>query len=114
MFNSTKKGAALAAAIGDALFEAHRGAYVHPGDGMILPDGVAQPGDLVAFGNDGHGTDERSRREVEALAGWAAGRGLVCVHHGLSGDSYTWAAVLRPREGKADAALAAEAVDVLW
>jgi hypothetical protein len=68
--------------IGNELHQAHRGVI------------YLARGDFLAFGNDGYDTDERAKREVEAVRSSIAGQATE-VGFASSGDGYTWAMLLR-------------------
>jgi|SRR6516165_5973203 hypothetical protein len=101
--NETDKGKALAEHLGDTMFETHRGAFVRREE-------------LVIYGNDGYGTDERARREVDAAQKWAIEKALDVTDFGLTEDGYSWALACRGSGHTADelAGLAVEAEDLLW
>jgi hypothetical protein len=49
---------------------------------------------VVAFGNDGYGQDERTRRYADALAHEIAEQGLQGAEMGVDDEGYTWAIVV--------------------
>jgi hypothetical protein len=72
----------IADLIGETMLEAHRGVIYLTG------------GDFLAFGNDSHATDERSKRSVEAARRHIADRATE-VGFATSGDGYSWVMLLQ-------------------
>jgi hypothetical protein len=74
----------------DAMFSTRRGT-IEWCDGDVT----------VVFGNDGYGTDERSRREVAVLRMALEIAGLTELGFGLSDDEeqYTWAMIVNTADG---------------
>lgn len=74
--------------IGREMFPAHRGAFPW-----------REPGYAVAFGNDGYGQSEETRREVRRLRELCEEAGLDVLGFGVdSDDAYTWALLVRSDE----------------
>jgi hypothetical protein len=122
MLAADAKGAELAQEIGDRAFEAHRGVFfVRAADPMWVRK-AAEPGDVVAFGNDGYHSGERAKREVAAVWCWAQAHDLHTIHFGVDSEvGYSWAIVLRLDEchdvlltETGRERLRREVVDVLW
>lgn len=79
-----EKADVIAEKISMNLCDIHRGVLVLKSD------------ELLAFGNDGYNTDERSKREVEEVSVWLSNKGYTVSGFGLNLDGDTWCILAAP------------------
>jgi len=101
----TAKGRRLAERTAQAAALCYRGAVLVGPDDREWLGGLAEPGWLVAFGNDGYPHSGRSRAEARRFLSWARGEDLAPALFGSWRGC--WALALRPGKAARDAGGAA-------
>jgi hypothetical protein len=97
----TAKGRLLAERTAQAAALCYRGALLVGPDDRDWLGGLAEPGWLVVFGNDGYPHSARSRAEARRFLAWVLAEDLTPALFGASGGC--WALALRPGKAARDA-----------